>query len=272
MNDNNPKIISTVIGLSLIALIGWNDSVEARTSNTYSSRGMNAIDVNSIFNLVDRTSNEIDIQDELANNFELGLFLGAGENYGSYSFNSLKTCKFGEKLTFDNLGNPLTCDDLGNSTIPVQPRTILERINLRSQFISNNDINGELGWSVGSAFTFDLIRYSLVETVNGNTLEEFFVLGNRLLDRGLNSQLAVNDLNYIVDNDLLNLAILPLDARARVELLDSDEFFLSGPELESSKSIDVKVPESSANLGLVILGIINAIACAAAKQIAKQKK
>lgn len=244
------KILEAAFVISSILLM-TNNPVAAQMNGSNYSRGSNVPDMS--FDLIFRKSNGTTIQDSSIGNTS-GLFVGAIQNF-SYLGNPVPNSSGIASLSFDftnaNLSTTLIDTTVRYTIIAKQPFELIDSIAGSSTTINPNPV-----------FTFG------VDVTN-------FSPENKLK--------AVNDLQYITENNLFaisslesqgfsmktfngiklgiatgDLVITEISNPPIQELSLNNDLFARtslSQELEISASSNQTIPESNVNIGLLILGL-----------------
>ena len=156
-----------------------NETITTQTSNQYSQTGTDETEVQSQFNLTQTTADGNAILDTLTTNPNEGLFIGAVQNF-----------------QFGNGSLTNTADETVANFNP-DNNTTLSSANLRARFIDNPEPDA------------DVIEYSILPPNSSNSVLDITydierVFGAPVPPDELDVNQAINALDYIVENDLLN--------------------------------------------------------------------
>lgn len=270
--------------LASVAVAGvFVDSAEARRRSKYSSRGFDETTVLSTYSIYDRLSDETPIVDATINEFGIdtdpnsGLFVGAIEDYFKYSNSDLDPIGGDDGINEDQfIDNEIDILDLfedAEGTVNLIPEISIDRqetvANLKAELVKAEDVPKNLEFQED-----DVIKYSIVTQSN----EEIEVLGWLNFKDFLNvteqidftsnpdfsSELpldfqrnqAINDLSYILENNLLIQAVNP---RTIPENQDENEGLVPTTRFEQlveEESEIVSTPENNGNITLLALGAL----------------
>lgn len=258
--------------LASVAVAGvFVDSAEARRRSKYSSRGFDEETVLSTYSIYDRLSDETPIVDVDVDP-NLGLFIGAIEDYFKYSNSSPSGSDDGinDSQFEDNQIEILDLFDDAQGTVDLIPGISIDRqetvANFQAELIKGDDKAIE-----EALLDFDgrdAIRYSIVTSGTQTAVEvigwlDYGAPSFRLssaqneqlgvveaLPNGFNLDNAINDISYILDNNLL---LLTVEARPDDERELVPTMVLEGIEQESNI---VSTPEHSGVLTIFALGVL----------------
>jgi hypothetical protein len=198
MTKKTVKLMMAVSLTTVFGLLAFMESAEAQRSrgNTYSETSINQTTVLSQFSLVDTTPEGNFIVDQAPENNNLGVFIGAIENY---TLGSGSLCgSFSEECTIPS-GN-LNFGSFGNVTTGFfNTQEVLPGVgDLRVELINDNLIQYTI-FSPGNSVppTRHILDFSS-DQVAGNNFRPTIQLPSNF-----DQNQAINSLSYILENNLL---------------------------------------------------------------------
>jgi hypothetical protein len=232
MMKNTVKLMMTitlVTGLGMSAFIKPAEA-QRRRSNTYSQTATDETTVNYQFRLVDTTIDGISIRDRKPGNENLGLFIGAIEDY-TKGFGQLTNIQ-GSR---DPSGNLMFAE--GRSFNPEEE--LLAVGNLEAIPVVLPVSGGE-----------NAIQYRILEQGTNNIRLTSFLRSSQL--SAFDQNQAINSLSYILSNDLLGRSSLYSFLPVPRESVFEGTILSNGPIREE------EIPEPGTTASLLAFGVLGA--------------
>jgi hypothetical protein len=246
MTKKTVKLMMAISLTTVFGLLAFMESAEAqrRQSNTYSETSINQTTVGRQFSLVDTTPEGNSIVDQAPDNNNLGVFIGAIENYtlgaGSLCSSAVTPteCTIPRgNLNFGTFGNVTTGFFNADAVLPGVG-------DLRVELINDNLIQYTI-FSPGNSVppTSHILDFSS-DQVAGNNFRPTIQLPSNF-----DQNQAINSLSYILENNLLAATDLA-DEGLNVIVLQN--------QIEEEIPNFTTVPEPSATASLWALGTLGA--------------
>ncbi len=233
MMKNTVKLmmaITLITGLGMSAFIKPAEA-QRRRSNTYSQTATDATIVNYQFRLVDTTIDGISIRDRKPGNENLGLFIGAIEDY---------TKGFGQLTNIQGSRDPSGNLMFGEPGEPFNPKEELLALgNLEATPVVLPFFGGE-----------NAIQYRILEQGTNNIRLTSFLRSSQL--SAFDQNQAINSLSYILSNDLLGRSSLYSFPPGPGNPVFEGTILSNGPIREE------EIPEPGTTASLLAFGVLGA--------------